>query len=108
MHLETARRQANVLGASAGSSRARAGRPLVRRIADHASRNERNSEPPCFAIAIQLCDEHSSVETTTSTTITHSIHRQAVRRALVELGLLSITRRSITLPLRLLKLAKIR
>jgi hypothetical protein len=36
------------------------------------------------------------------------LHRQAVRRALVDLGLLSITRRSITLPLRLLKLAKIR
>ena len=36
------------------------------------------------------------------------VHRQAVRRALVELGLLSINRRSITLPLRYLKMAKIR
>jgi transposase InsO family protein len=53
--------------------------------------------------------QHPFTETTTDTSITmYWLHRQAVRRALVDLGLLSITRRSITLPLRLLKLAKIR
>jgi transposase InsO family protein len=35
------------------------------------------------------------------------IHRRAVRQALIELGLLSITRRSITLPIKCLKSAKI-
>jgi transposase InsO family protein len=52
--------------------------------------------------------QHAPLETTTTSTIARSLHRQAVRRALVELSLLSITRRSITLPLRLLKMAKIR
>jgi transposase InsO family protein len=56
--------------------------------------------------AINL-QQSSSTESMTKTII-DSIQRQAVRRALVELGMLSIIRRSITLPLRLLKLAKIR
>lgn len=50
---------------------------------------------------------NESAELTTDATTNHYILRQAVRRALVELGLLSITRRSITLPIRLLKMAKI-
>jgi transposase InsO family protein len=105
--LETARRQANALTRPDGHLG-----PVPddlwseRRPITEAERTE-------FRVAVlrhrdTIQGQHSSAETTTNTTTIHSIHRQAVRRALVELGLLSITRRSITLPLRLLKLAKIR
>ncbi len=56
---------------------------------------------------VRIDRQHASTEPAHDATTTHWILRRAIRRALVELGLLSITRRSITLPLRLLKTAKI-
>ena len=107
-HLEAARRQANTLSRpdrSLGST------PddlwLGRSPLTDIERTE-------FQLAVlrhrdTIERQHPFTETTTDTSTTmYSLHRQAVRRALVDLGLLSITRRSITLPLRLLKLAKIR
>lgn len=107
-HLEAARRQANTLSRPKGSL---GSTPddlwLGRSPITDVERTE-------FELAVlrhrdTIERQHPFTETTTDTSTTiYSLHRQAVRRALVDLGLLSITRRSITLPLRLLNLAKIR
>ena len=105
--LETARRQANALARPQGH--------LGPAPDDLWSERSPITQPERteFRAAVlrhrdTIVRQHSSVETTTSTTITPLDPSSGSPPALVELGLLSITRRSITLPLRLLKLAKIR
>lgn len=100
--LETARRQANALTRPDDST------GPVPDDAWSARSPITDAERTQFRLAVNrhqaTIDQQHSVLDTTS----YLVHRQAVRRALVELGLLSITRRSITLPLRYLKMAKIR
>ena len=106
-HLETARRQANFFTRPDGHL----GPTPDDLWSDRTAITEVERTEFRAAVLRQrdtIAHEHSPAETITNATTSHVIHRQAVRRALVELGLLSITRRSITLPLRLLKLAKIR
>ena len=107
-HLEAARRQANALSRPHGYlAPTPDGLWSARSPITDVERTD-------FQLAVRhhrdtIERQHPFTEMTTQTSATmYSLHRQAVRRALVDLGLLSITRRSITLPLRLLKLAKIR
>jgi transposase InsO family protein len=100
--LETARRQANALTRPDDST------GPVPDDAWCARSPIADAERTQFRLAVDrhratIDQQHSALDT-----ISYLVHRQAVRRALVELGLLSITRRSITLPLRYLKMAKIR
>jgi transposase InsO family protein len=100
--LETARRQANALTRPDDSA------GPVPDDAWSARSPITDVERTQFRLAVDrhrdtIDQRHPALETTG-----YLVHRQAIRRALVELGLLSITRRSITLPLRYLKMAKIR
>jgi transposase InsO family protein len=105
--LEAARRQANSLLRPKGPSGPTPDDLWSRRAP--ISEGERTQfRTTVLDHSVRIERQHASAESPTDAPMNHSILRQAIRRALVELGLLSITRRSITLPLRFLKMAKIR
>jgi transposase InsO family protein len=103
--LEAARRQSDAIPAStqpgitrAGAWRAREPLRVEQRVALRAAIAQHSH---------RLESELSSCADMLIYNMQPYIHRQAVRRALIECGLLSITRRSITLPITRRNLAKI-
>jgi hypothetical protein len=104
--LEAARRQANELTRPHGHLGPTHGQHWAARTPINPAQRERFNEAVSRHRQQVVAERKDHFDPSNKNHL-HQVHRQAVRRALLELGLLSITRRSIPLPLKRKKRAKI-